>query len=103
MAVLGEAAVLWRDVGRRLRVPDTAMNVIALESTSSLQRLRGTVIYWLIHDPLASWRRLVHRFDWSSDHYQIGLANDCRSFTEKISGQCNLWEGGGGGVGDFFG
>ena len=92
MAILEGVAGKWRDVGELLYVPATAMDVIASESTSDVQCLRGTVIYWLIHDPLASWKRLIHRFDVSDDDNLEKLADNCRRFAEKVSGMCK-WLG----------
>lgn len=87
MAVLKVLAERWRHVGGWLYVPAAAMDVIASENSSDLQCLRATVIYWLMHDPLASWRRLCFRFDWSGDSHLEKLAGDCRSFAEKLAGQ----------------
>ena len=86
MTALEGVARKWRDVGEQLCIRGNTMDVIALESTSDLQCLRGTLIYWLIHDPLASWRRLIYRFDKSHDADLERIADDCRKFAEKISG-----------------
>ena len=88
MAVLGGVAGKWRDVGMELHVPRRSMDVIASESTSDLQCLmRGTLRYWIRHDPRASWRRLIWRLDWSLNADLNKLSNDIRSYAEKLTGQ----------------
>ena len=88
MAVLGGVVGKWRDVGMELHVPRRSMDIIASESTSDLQCLmRGTLRYWIRHDPRASWRRLIWRLDWSLKADLNKLSNDIRSYAEKLTGQ----------------
>ena len=85
--VLEGVAGKWEDVGSWLYVPQQAMDVVASESTSDSQCLRGTLRYWIRHDPHASWRRLIWRLDWCEDADLRGLSDDIRRYAEKLTGQ----------------
>ena len=67
MSVLGGVAGKWRDVGREFYIPDATLSVIDADFTSDLERLRGVIVYSLLKDPYASWRRLIRGFDRSGD------------------------------------
>ena len=86
MAVLEGVAGKWRSLGSELYVPARAIDVIASESTSDSQCLRGTLRYWIRHDPHASWRRLIWRLDWSEDADLRRLSDDIRRYAEKLTG-----------------
>jgi hypothetical protein len=89
MAVLEEAADLWRDVGGLLYVPDTTLKVIDSDNALNTARLRAVIIYWIRWDPHASWRRLVWKFDGSEDGVLRRAAGRMRSYCERLAGQCN--------------
>ena len=83
-------------VGRMLIIPDTKLAAIKGEFSTEKERLRAVVMYWLLRDPLASWRRLISRLDhYSSYPYSdeverattAALANSIRNYTEKLTGK----------------
>ena len=88
MAMLGGVAGRWRDVGAELCVPRAVLDLIASECTSDSECLRKALRYWIQRDPLASWRRLIHRLDWSVDDDVRRVADDVRSLAEELTGQC---------------
>ena len=85
MAVLEGVAGRWRRVGTRLRVPDAVLDLIASECTSDSECLRKALRYWIQRDPLASWRQLISRLDWSD---LVRVADGVRSLAEELTGQC---------------
>ena len=87
MTVFKEFAWKWRDFGRWLSIPDAALNVIEKDFSADLDRLRGSFLYWILKCPYASWRFLTWRLDCKG--YKQ-MADNCRYFTEKITGTCGL-------------
>ena len=88
MTVLGGIAGRWRRVGVQLRVPDAVLDLIASECTSDSECLRKALRYWIQRDPLASWRQLIARLDWSLDVDLVRVADGVRSLAEELTGQC---------------
>ena len=88
MAMLGGVAGRWRRVGAELRVPDAVLDLIASECTSDSECLRKALRYWIQRDPLASWRQLIARLDWSLDVDLVRVADGVRSLAEELTGQC---------------
>ena len=92
MDVLERVASLWVYVGDTLCLPHTTLNVIGSENVSDVERLRAVLRYWLQHDPHASWRMLIWRFDKClyPDHESKEVnevADDIRSYAEPLTGQ----------------
>ena len=52
----------------------------------------AAVRYWLLRDPLASWRRLIERLDYWADVIGYGRYNDIadriRHYAEELTGMC---------------
>ena len=88
MAVVGGVAGRWRRVGAGLYVPDAVLDLIASECTSDSECLRKALRYWIQRDPLASWRQLLWRLDWSGKADLVRVADDVRSLAEELTGQC---------------
>ena len=84
MAALEGVAHKWREVGRRLRIPDATLSYIGGDD---MQKLRSVVHYWVLKDPLASWRRLIKNLYWSRDNDLIRVADNLRSNAEKLTGK----------------
>ena len=61
MAVL--EALPWIRVGDELHVPNSKLDAIASENSTDRQRLAAVIRYWILRDPYASWRRLIHTLD----------------------------------------
>ena len=92
-------------VGEVLFIPDTKLAAIKGEFTTEKERLRAVVMYWLLRDPLASWRRLISQLDEYSlsDIYFLSeeeraaavaaaaaaaaAANSIRNYAEKLTGK----------------
>ena len=90
MTVCKEFAWKWRDFGHWLRIPGAALNVIEKDFSADLDRLRGSFLYWILKCPYASWRFLTWSMDMSDDKDFKQMADNCRYFTEKITGTCGL-------------
>ena len=91
MAVL--EALPWRHVGFQLCVPDSKLDAIASENSTDRQRLAAVIRYWILRDPYASWRRLIHRLDYfySGEDVHIKKWHDVtdriRKYAEKQTGE----------------
>ena len=95
MAVFKEVAWKWREFGSCLDIPNAALNVIEKDFSADLDRLRGSVVYWVLKCPYASWRYLILSLDFLSEKDLNQMTDNCRSFAEKITGTCGLnscWE-----------
>ena len=86
MAVFKEVAWNWRKFGRLLDIPQAALNVIEIDFSADLDRLRGLMVYWVLKCPYASWRYLIWRLDSGAGKHYVQVADSCRDFTEKITG-----------------
>ena len=83
-------------VGKLLFIPDTKLAAIKGEFTTDKERLRAVVMYWLLRDPLASWRRLISQLDHYYSPYLYSeaaaavagaTANSIRNYAEKLTGK----------------
>ena len=83
MAVL--EALPWRRVGGELYVP---YSKLASENSTDRQRLAAVIRYWILRDPYASWRRLIHMVDYfyDSDKWR-DVADRIRKYAEKQTGE----------------
>lgn len=87
MGALESLSDKWRYVGKEiLHIPDSVLDSVELEHSSDAERLRAGVRYWLLRDPLASWRKLVYMLDWEDEDAYRAVAAKLRSNTEKPSG-----------------
>lgn len=75
----------WRTLGRILWVPYSKRNEISQENPTNEQRKEAVVRYWLLRDPLASWRRILYQLDWNGEH---GQADTIRHYAEELTGMC---------------
>ena len=82
-------SALWRDVGDWLYIPKAAQQHIESEYSTDVECLRALVRCWLLRDPLASWRRLIHQLDLGSDFLLdfAGVADGVRAYAEELPGQ----------------
>ena len=53
----------WREVGRKLRIPDSKLNKIKGEYRSDEEREIAVIRYWILRDPFASWRRIIEQLE----------------------------------------
>ena len=90
MAVL--EALPWRRVGDRLYVPYSKLDAIASENSTDRQRLAAVIRYWILRDPYASWRRLIHTLDYYVDYEDDrkkwhDVKDRIRKYAEKQTGE----------------
>ena len=85
--VLEGIAAKWKAIGILLCVPFATLDFISTEGGSNMERLRAVVRYWLLRDPLASWRRLMWELDCSQDCDIRAVADSIRTYAEKLIGQ----------------
>jgi hypothetical protein len=88
MAVLEGVAGSWKEVGDHLGVPDATRHLIDSDDASDEEKLRACVLYWLHRDPLASWRMLTWRLDYSNNSDVKEVVDETRGYAEKLTGQC---------------
>ena len=88
----------WIRVGYELYVPSSKLYAIASENSTDRQRLAAVVRYWILRDPFASWRRLIHALD-KYEHVQYyddedddddkwhDVADRIQKYAEKQTGE----------------
>ena len=91
MAVLGGVAHKWMDVGVWLYIPHATLSYIDKECKDDLECLRRVVRYWLLKDPLASWRQLIYELYFSNDNDLVDVADTIKEYAEKLTGQHILY------------
>ena len=57
----------WRRLGKVLFIPDSKLDEIAEEYPTDQQCEAAVIHYWILHDPLASWRRLSSHLYWGNE------------------------------------
>ena len=83
MAVL--KTLPWRDIGLFLDVPSSKCDAIALENSTDRQRLAAVIRYWILRDPYASWRGLIHELEGNGKWHDV--VDRIRKYAEKQTGQ----------------
>ena len=73
----------WRRLGHVLLIPSSILDAISKEHRADDQHEAAVIHYWLLHDPLASWRRLINRLHWMR---KDGLANRIYHYAEELTG-----------------
>ena len=85
----------WRRLGGLLWVSDSALDEISKEHTTDDEREAAVIHHWMLHDPLASWRRLLHCLYMSDEsdradsitHYAEELTGSYDHTIEGVSGK----------------
>ena len=68
-----------------LRVPSSKRREIENECSTDKDRKTSAVKWWIMNDPLASWRRLTHQlYDWNEET----IADKIRHYCEDVTGMC---------------
>ena len=73
-----------------LQIPDTKLDKFEKEHATNDEQEVAAVRYWLLRDPLASWRRIIYQLDvWAEvyDHYS-DIADRIRHYAEELTGMC---------------
>ena len=66
-----------------LKIPGSILDEISQDHTTDDDREAAVLHYWLLHDPLASWRRLIDRLHRCGEG---GRANRISHFAEELTG-----------------
>ena len=73
-----------------LGIPDAQLVKLRFAHHSTEEREAAVVRYWLLRDPLASWRRIIHELDyWAGYHvygYYSDIADRIRHYAEELTG-----------------
>ena len=73
----------WRKFGTTLYIPDSKLDEISQEYVTDKQRETAVVRYWLLWDPLASWRRIIHELYLDDEEER---ADRIRHYAEELTG-----------------
>ena len=66
-----------------LKILESILDEISKEHTTDDQREAAVIHYWTLHDPLASWRRLIDELHWQDEH---DCANRIYHYAEELTG-----------------
>ena len=75
-----------------LGIPARKLDEIKADHHSTDEQEVAVVRYWLLRDPLASWRRIIYQLDvWAGfvgyRHYS-DIADRIRHYAEELTGMC---------------
>ena len=94
MEVLEKLTEEWRDIGRRVFIPDAALDVIEAENKTNEDRLKAVVLYMLYTHPDPCWRillrieNLLDMGEYDSYHdFLKEVFKTAKSYAEKVAGQ----------------
>ena len=72
-----------------LGIPDVQLAELRSAHHSTDEQEAAVLQYWLLRDPLASWRKLILQLDWWTDyghgHYS-DIADRIRHYAEELTG-----------------
>ena len=73
-----------------LGIPGAKLAELQSSHHSTDEQEAAVVQYWLLRDPLASWRRIIHQLDEWAGHPGCGhysdIADRIRHYAEELSG-----------------
>ena len=72
-----------RKINDVLYIPDNKRDELEREYPNVEQRIEATVRFWLLTDPLASWRRIIQQLDFWDKHVN---ADRIRHYAEELPG-----------------
>ena len=72
-----------RKINDVLYIPDNKRDELEREYPNVEQRIEATVRFWLLTDPLASWRRIIQQLDFWDEHVN---ADQLRHYAEELPG-----------------
>ena len=77
------------DIATILGIPDAQLAELRSAHHSTEEQEAAVVRYWLLRDPLASWRRIIYQLDyWAGigyGHYS-DIADRIRHYAEELTG-----------------
>ena len=77
-----------------LGIPSAKLDELMAAHHSTDQQEAAVVRYWLLRDPLASWRRIIHQLDrradyfYTEDDWYSDNADRIRHYAEELTGMC---------------
>ena len=78
----------WRTLSDILRVPSSKQQEIVNEFSTDKDQKLAVVKWWIMNDPLASWRRLIDRMY----YYREDIIGDkIRHYCEDVTGTCVIF------------
>ena len=71
-----------------LGIPDAQLAELQSSHHSTDEQEAAVVRYWLLRDPLASWRRIIYQLDYWADDYghYSDIADRIRHYAEELTG-----------------
>ena len=77
-----------------LGIPGAQLAELQASHHSTDEQEAAVVRYWVLRDPLASWRRIIHQLDEWADipgygHYS-DIADRIRHYAEELTGICSF-------------
>ena len=70
-----------------LGIPPAKLTVLKSTHHSTNEQQAAVVMYWLQHDPLASWRRIIFQLDeWVPYGHHSVIADRIRHYAEELTG-----------------
>ena len=73
----------WKKLAKIFRIPNSECLKIFHEYSTVEEREVAVVRYWLLRDPLASWRRIIDQLYW---HGEFIRAESLHYFAEELTG-----------------
>ena len=74
-----------------LGIPPGKLDEIQADHHSIDEQAVAAVRYWLLRDPLASWRKIIYQLDFLAGfgygHYSV-IADRIRHYAEELTGMC---------------
>ena len=78
----------WKDVSACLYIPRVVVDQIASDCSTDKECFRTVIQYWLLRDPYASWRRIIHVLDRKKEEAFIKIADTLKKNSEPLEGIC---------------
>ena len=82
------------DIATILGFPDDQLAELQSAHHSTDEQEAAVVRYWLLRDPLASWRRIIYKLDdWANIYGRYSdIADRIRHYAEELTGMFLLWK-----------
>ena len=78
--------------GNIFDIPSAKLDELKAAHHSTDQQEAAVVRYWLLRDPLASWRKIIHQLDERADYSGCGhysdIADRIRHYAEELTVMC---------------
>ena len=83
------AGIHWRNIGVYiLDLPGSKCDEISSQCSTDEERVGALVREWMLRDPLASWRRIIHKLHWygvSDKKHTLG--DSILHYAEELTGK----------------